>query len=69
MLSLTICRLQIPDQPRATALLIHGCASGAYNFWPQSDACPGCRGLPEQMSHVVQALQRGYAGGKFLCLM
>lgn len=52
---------QIPDQPRATALLIHGCASGAYNFWPQSDACPGCRGLPEQMSHVVQALQRGYA--------
>ncbi|KAL4443430.1 hypothetical protein ABPG75_011167 [Micractinium tetrahymenae] len=52
---------QIPDQPRATVLLIHGCASGAYNYWPQSDACPGCRGLPEQMSHVVQALQRGYA--------
>lgn len=33
-----------------------------YNYWPQSEACPECRGLPEEMSHTLQALRRGYAG-------
>lgn len=28
----------------------------------QSEACDECRGLPEEMSHVLQALRRNYAG-------
>lgn len=28
----------------------------------QSKECPACRGLPEQLSHTLQALRRGYAG-------
>lgn len=43
-------------------LLVHGCVSSGYNYWPQSDACDECRGMPEQMSHTMQALKRGYAG-------
>ena len=53
---------QVPENPRATVLLIHGCAHSGYNYWPQSEACSECRGLPEEMSHTIQALRRGYAG-------
>jgi hypothetical protein len=44
-------------------MMIHGCKSSGYNWFPQSDACRECRGLPEQLSHTLQALNRGYAGG------
>lgn len=33
-----------------------------HNGPPQSEACDECRGLPEEMSHVLQALRRNYAG-------
>jgi hypothetical protein len=55
--------LQIPDSPRGVVMMIHGCKSSGYNWFPQSDACRECRGLPEQLSHTLQALNRGYAGG------
>ena len=42
--------------------MIHGCAGTAFNWWPQSASCNNCRGMPEQMSHTIQALARGYAG-------
>lgn len=52
---------QVPDKPRGAVLFAHGCVHSGYNYWPQSEACPECRGLPEEMSHTLQALRRGYA--------
>ncbi|KAL4428341.1 hypothetical protein ABPG75_002430 [Micractinium tetrahymenae] len=52
---------QVPDNPRGAVLFAHGCVHSGYNYWPQSEACPECRGLPEEMSHTLQALRRGYA--------
>lgn len=43
--------------------LAHGCVHSAHNYWPQSEECPECRGLPEELSHTLQALKLGYAGG------
>ena len=54
----------IPDSPRGVVLMIHGCVHSGYNFFPQSDSCPECRGLPEELSHTAQALKRGHAGGR-----
>lgn len=53
----------MPKDPKGAVFLAHGCVHSAYNFWPQSDACPECRGLPEELSHTLQALKLGYAGG------
>lgn len=54
---------QVPDSPRGVAAFFHGCVGAGSNYWPQSTTCPECRGLPEQLSHTLQALRRGYAGG------
>ena len=54
--------MQIPDSPRGVVLMVHGCVHSGYNYWPQSDLCPECRGLPEELSHTMQALKLGYAG-------
>jgi hypothetical protein len=53
---------QVPKNPKGAVFLAHGCVHSAYNFWPQSEACPECRGLPEELSHTLQALKLGYAG-------
>lgn len=53
---------QVPDSPRGVVALFHGCVGSGSNYWPQSAACAECRGMPEQMSHTLQALRRGYAG-------
>ncbi len=37
-------------------------ASTIISSCPQSKECNACRGLPEQLSHTLQALRRGYAG-------
>jgi hypothetical protein len=52
---------QIPKNPRGTVLFVHGCVHSGYNYFPQSKQCNACRGLPEQLSHSLQALRRGYA--------
>ena len=46
-----------------TVYISHGCAHAASNYWPKSADCPECEGLPEELSHVWQALKKGYAGG------
>lgn len=55
------------ELPQCMAHAVDATTAGAcsfcrYNYWPQSEACPECRGLPEEMSHTLQALRRGYAG-------
>ena len=57
-----LARLQVPEDPVGAVFLAHGCVHSAYNYWPQSEACPECRGLPEELSHTLQALKLGYAG-------
>ncbi|KAL4858602.1 hypothetical protein ACK3TF_001547 [Chlorella vulgaris] len=52
---------QIPAEPRGAVVLFHGCVHSGYNYFPRSDVCDECRGLPEEMSHSLQALNRGYA--------
>ena len=53
---------QLPSQaPRALLFLAHGCNHGAIDFWPRSDACPTCTGLPEELNITRHALARGYA--------
>ncbi|EFN55356.1 hypothetical protein CHLNCDRAFT_134385 [Chlorella variabilis] len=52
---------QVPENPRAVVFLAHGCVHSAHNYWPQSEECPECRGLPEELSHTLQALKLGYA--------
>ena len=41
--------------PRALCLLIHGCAHDALDWFPKSENCPECRGLPVevQLSHLA----------------
>ncbi len=39
------------------------CVHSGYNYWPYSADCEECRGLPEELSHTLQALRLGYAGG------
>ncbi|KAL4858871.1 Gamma-glutamyl hydrolase A [Chlorella vulgaris] len=53
--------LLVPKEPRGAVFLAHGCVHSGYNYWPESDACPDCRGLPEELSHTLQALKLGYA--------
>lgn len=55
--------LQVPEAPKGAVVLFHGCVHSGYNYFPRSAACLDCRGLPEEMSHTLQALNRGYAGG------
>ena len=38
----------------------HGCSHGAGDFWPRSDSCPDCLGLPEEIRIRKMALNRGY---------
>lgn len=59
---------QIPASPRAVVLMVHGCSGTAFNFWAQGPTCQQCRGMPEQMSHTMQALRLGYAGAPPWCL-
>ena len=40
---------------------MHGCARSARAFWPyHANNCPECMGFPEHVSHVKQALARGF---------
>ncbi|KAG2441517.1 hypothetical protein HXX76_003139 [Chlamydomonas incerta] len=46
---------------KGVVFLAHGCNHGAVDFWPKSDACPQCTGLPEEMNITLHVLSRGYA--------
>lgn len=53
---------QIPDNPKGTVAMLHGCARSATGFWPfDPHHAPDCTGFPEDVSHVQQALRMGYA--------
>jgi hypothetical protein len=40
-------------------LLAHGCSHSATDWWPPSDSCPRCIGLPEEKRIVAAALDSG----------
>ena len=46
---------------RGLLLVAHGCNHGAIDFWPRSDACTQCIGLPEEVRITTEALQAGWA--------
>eukprot|EP00887_Chlorella_sp_A99_P002410 scaffold10.g2410.t1 len=48
-------------EPLGTLVLLHRCGGNGGDFWPRSDGCPECRGLPEELAMTKQALARGYA--------
>jgi hypothetical protein len=35
---------EIPNNPKGLLVLFHGCYHSAYDFWPEQDDCPECRG-------------------------
>jgi hypothetical protein len=51
---------QKPRDPKALLFLAHGCNHAATDFFPASETCPTCAGLPEETRVVAKALARGY---------
>jgi zinc transporter 2 len=45
---------------KAALFLAHGCGHSALDFWPKTEACPKCVGLPEERRIVKLALEAGY---------
>ncbi|GAX78849.1 hypothetical protein CEUSTIGMA_g6287.t1 [Chlamydomonas eustigma] len=52
---------EVPSKPKFVLFVAHGCNHGAVDFWPKSEACPLCQGLPIEMNITRHALARGYA--------
>jgi hypothetical protein len=49
------------DKPITGALfLAHGCSHSATDWWPRSESCPTCLGLPVEASIVKEAVRRNY---------
>lgn len=46
---------------RGVVFLAHGCSHRATDWWPASETCPTCLGLPVERGIVTEALRRGYA--------
>lgn len=41
-------------------MFFHGCAHSAKDWFPKSQSCPACLGLPMEMSLIKQSLSHGY---------
>lgn len=53
---------ELPAAPaRAVLFVAHGCRCRPENFWPPSQSCPGCVGLPEDVAITARALRRRFA--------
>ena len=52
---------EVPPQTKAVLLALHGCSHSGTDFWEQSEACPRCLGLPEEVIIRRAALEHGYA--------
>merc|ERR1719204_746751 len=52
------------EEPKSEAkglvFLAHGCSHGAYDWWPKSEKCSHCIGLPEERTVVKAVLKRGF---------
>ena len=46
--------------PKGIVFLAHGCHHAAVDFFPASDRCVRCAGLPEETRVAAKALTRGY---------
>ncbi|DBA66909.1 TPA: hypothetical protein ACH3X2_002029 [Trebouxia sp. C0005] len=53
--------LEEPLRPKAVLLLFHGCKHSSTDWWPKSDGCPACKGLPEETRITGAALAEGFA--------
>lgn len=47
------------NEAKGTVIFLHGCRHSAFDFFPRSDACTECVGLPEELRMVRQVLHRG----------
>lgn len=52
---------EMPPRPKAVLLLFHGCQHSCTDWWPASEACTACKGLPEEMRITEAALAEGHA--------
>ena len=52
---------QTPPDPVGLLFVAHGCGHAATDFFPRSDRCPTCAGLPEESRLVAKALKRRLA--------
>ncbi|KAI5000387.1 hypothetical protein ZWY2020_004976 [Hordeum vulgare] len=53
---------ELPAAPaRGVLFVAHGCHCRPENFWPPSQHCPGCVGLPEDVAITARALRRRFA--------
>lgn len=52
---------EVPPSPTGVLFLAHGCNHAAADFWPPSQRCPHCTGLPQERLVRLAALARGYA--------
>ncbi|WIA33969.1 hypothetical protein OEZ86_007064 [Tetradesmus obliquus] len=50
-----------PVPPKGLLLAFHGCGHAATDWFPRSDSCKDCIGLPEEVAIARAALGRGYA--------
>jgi len=46
------------ENPKGMVFLAHGCAHAATDWWPKSESCPSCIGLPIEKSIVHSILLR-----------
>ncbi|KAL4426995.1 hypothetical protein ABPG77_009556 [Micractinium sp. CCAP 211/92] len=52
---------EVPHQPRGVLFVAHGCSHSGSDWWPPSQRCQHCLGLPEEMIVRRAAVERGYA--------
>lgn len=52
---------EVPRKPKGVLFVAHGCSHQGSDFWPASQRCKHCLGLPEEMGVRAAALKRGYA--------
>lgn len=52
---------EVPEQPKGVLFVAHGCSHSGSDWWPPSQRCRHCLGLPEEMVVRRAAVERGYA--------
>ena len=52
---------EVPASPKGVLLLCYGCNHQGSDFWPASDRCQDCLGLPGEVTLRTAAIKHGYA--------